>query len=141
MTAVVYASRGGNTKKLADAAANAAGMAALSVNGMKDALEFGEPMDLLFVGGSLYAGKIDGSLRKFLQNLDSAKVKRVAVFGSAAGKKSALAEVKSILSPKGVDVADEAFQCRGSFLFANSGHPDADDLKAVADFVKRILNL
>lgn len=134
MNQVVYASRGGNTKKLAEAIAKGAGARAQAV---ADA-GTGTQADVLFVGGSIYAGKIDGGLRTYLQGLDAAKVGRVVVFGTAAGKKSALEEVRGILSPKGIAVSDEAFQCPGSFLLAHRGRPNDDDLREAEAFAKRM---
>lgn len=135
MNAVVYVSKGGNTKKLADAAAAAIGIAAQSVEQVKS---FDAPVDILFVGGSLYAGKMDSALRKFLQRLTPGEVKQVVVFGSAAGNKSVLDEVRTILEETGVAVCSEAFQCRGSFLLANRGRPNQDDLNNVARFAEKM---
>jgi flavodoxin len=133
--AVVYVSKGGNTEKLARAVAQGAGVQAQPLTGIS---AFDTPVDLLFVGASIYAGRIDGAMRSFLQTLSAGQVKRVAVFGSACGAKSALAEVKTILEPKGIPVFDEAFHCKGSFLFLNSGHPNDSDLAAAAAFAKRL---
>jgi flavodoxin len=138
MNAVVYASKGGNTKKLAVAIADAIGVSALPA---KDAGVFDKKVDILFLGASIYAGSISGSLRAFLNALTSENVSKVAVFGSAAGDKSAVGEVKAILMPKGIDTLDEHFQCRGSFLLANRGKPNADDLANAADFAKRIVGV
>jgi flavodoxin len=138
MNAVIYASKGGNTKKLADAIALAIGVSALPA---KDVGTFNEKVDILFLGASIYVGSISGSLRSFLNALTSEKVSKVAVFGSAAGDKSAAGEVRAILMPKGIDVLDEHFQCRGSFLLANRGKPNADDLANAAGFAKRIVGV
>ncbi|MDR1068716.1 MAG: flavodoxin [Clostridiales Family XIII bacterium] len=135
MNAVVYASKGGNTRKLAEAVAAAVGACAQPVEEVRP---FDAPIDTLFVGGSIYAGKIDGALRKFLQGLDSGHVTRIAVFGSAAGNKSALDEVRAILTGTGITVYDRAFQCRGSFLLANRGRPNQDDLNKAAQFAREV---
>jgi flavodoxin len=135
MNAVVYISKGGNTKKLACAVAKGAGAVAQSVNEIS---AFDKPVETLFVGASIYAGKIDGAMRNFLQTLSAEQVKRAAVFGSACGTKSALTEVKSILEPKGITILDDAFQCKGSFLFVNNGRPNDGDLKAAEAFAKRV---
>jgi flavodoxin len=135
MNVVVYASKGGNTKKLAEAIATAISVAAQSVDEVKP-LDISA--DILFVGGSIYAGKIDSALRAFLQSLTIEQVKQVAVFGSAAGNKSALGEVRDILGDTGISVHDEVFQCRGSFLLANRGRPNDDDLNSAAQFAKKV---
>lgn len=134
MNRVVYLSRGGNTKKLAEAIARGAGASAVSAEQF-NAAEF---TDILYVGASIYAGSIDGKLRQFLAALKPSQVKRVVVFGTSAGKKTALTEVKSILEPQGITVSDDAFHCKGAFLFANRGRPNEEDLKQAELFAKRI---
>jgi len=134
MNKVIYASRGGNTKKLAEAVAKGAGCEACSV----DAATNMEGTNILFVGGSIYAGKIDGSLHQLLQGLSASQVSKVVVFSTAAGKKTALPEIKSILEPNGIAVSDEEFHCKGSFLLANMGHPNEDDLNRAEAFAKKI---
>ena len=133
MNRVVYVSRGGNTKKLADAIAGGVGASAVSVE------HFGpsDTADTLYVGASIYAGAIDGKLRQFLAGLKPSRVKRVVVFGTSAGKKTALPEIKSILEPNGVAVSYEEFHCRGSFLFVNRGRPNEEDLKQAEAFAQR----
>jgi flavodoxin I len=134
MNKLVYASRGGNTKKLALAVAKGAGIAAQPVG------EAGkiDGVDTLFVGASLYAGKIDGKLRESLRGIKSGAVKSVVVFGSAAGDKSAAGEVRDILAAQGIPVSEKFFQCRGSFLLANRGRPNADDLARAEAFAREL---
>lgn len=133
MNQVVYASRGGNTKKIAEAIARGAGAPAQSA----DTAKLTGKVDVLFVGGGIYAGKIDGSLREFLKNLQPGGARKVVAFSSAAGKAHALAEIRSILEPKGIKVSDEDFHCKGAFLFVNKGHPDDADLRAAEAFAAR----
>lgn len=134
MNRVVYFSKGGNTKKIADAIAEGAGVTAASVE-QSNALSYTE---ILFVGASIYAGTIDGKLRAFLTSLRLSQVKTVALFGTSAGKKTALAEVKSILEPKGISVLNDEFHCKGSFLLFNRGRPNEEDLKQAKLFARKI---
>lgn len=133
MNQVVYASKGGNTKKVAESIAKGAGAAAQPVG----AATHLENTDILFVGSGIYAGKIDGAMREFLQGLKSTQVKRVVVFSTASGKKRALPEIQSILLPNGIAVSEEDFHCRGAFLLANRGRPNAEDLQEAERFAKR----
>jgi flavodoxin I len=134
MNKLIYASRGGNTKKLALAVAKGASITAQTTD------EAGEisGVDTLFVGASLYAGKIDGKLREFLRKIKSGEVKSVVVFGSAAGDKSAAGEIRELLSAQDIPVSDKIFQCRGSFLLANRGRPNEEDLAKAEKFAKEI---
>lgn len=130
-TAIRYYSRSGNTAKLAEAIGSATGVAAKTT-----AEALSEPVDLLFLGGALYAGNIDGHLRSFAESLTKERVKQVVVFSTAAGPKSAMEKLKEILEPKGICVANKAFQCRGKFLLANKGRPNQQDLADAAAFAK-----
>lgn len=132
--AVRYVSRSGNTKKLADAIALAAGCQAKPA---ADALN--GKTDLLFVGGAIYAGGIDKKLEDFLQSLSADNVQKVAVFGTAAGGKSIQPQVKSILAGKNILVSEEVFQCRGKFLLANRKKPDQEDLDNAKKFAEKII--
>ncbi len=136
MNRVVYFSRSGNTKKVAEAIARGAGASAVSVEQLHES----ESANVLFVGGAIYAGTIDGKLREFLLKLKPSQVKQVALFSTAAGKKLLLPEVKSILDAKGISVLDDEFHCKGSFLLANRGRPNEDDLKQAEAFARKICN-
>jgi flavodoxin len=134
MNAVIYVSRGGNTRKLAEAVAKAAGVKAQSAADVADLAQ----IDTLFIGASIYAGKIHQGLRQFLQALKEKQAARAVVFGTSAGGKSALAEIKPILESKGIPVSPENFYCKGSFLCINRGRPNAGDLAQAEEFVKRV---
>jgi flavodoxin I len=134
MNKVIYASRGGNTKKLALAVANGVGVTAQTIG---EAGEIGG-VDTLFVGASVYAGKIDGALRGFLSKIKRGEVGSVVVFGSAAGNKSAADEIREILKAQDIPVSEKVFQCRGSFLLANRGRPNEEDLARAEAFAREI---
>ncbi|MDR1174222.1 MAG: flavodoxin [Treponema sp.] len=133
MNAVIYVSKCGNTKKLADAIAKGAGVKAQSAANAANLTQ----ADILFIGDSIYGGRMSGVLRRFLQNLDRKQAAKVVVFGTSASGKSIRAEVTSILEPKGIPVAGEAFHCKGSFLCVNLGHPNAADLEQAENFAKQ----
>ncbi|MBE7719893.1 flavodoxin family protein [Lacrimispora indolis] len=133
-TAVRYFTRGGNTKKVADAIANAAGVEAKNCSA-----PLTEPVDLLFLGGSVYWGGIDKNLKQFIEQLDPAMVKSVAVFGTSALKKEPDREIEKLIGNKGIPVSSRSFHCRGEFSAVHKGHPDGDDLKKAAAFARTAL--
>jgi Uncharacterized flavoproteins len=136
MNQVVYVSRGGNTKKIADTIAKAINASASSV----EQIQLLSDIDILFVGVSLYAGDIDKKMRNFLVNLKSTQVKKVVVFGTSAVGKSGMDIVKTILEPNGISVLAEEFYCKGSFLLANRGKPNAEDLEEAAVFAQKVVS-
>ena len=129
--AVRYVTRGGNTKKLAAAIAKETGAEAMACSAALT-----EPVDLLFLGGSVYWGGIDKDLKQFITQLDPAKVKCVAVFGTSALKKEPDREIEKLVRDRGIPVSSHSFHCRGAFAAVHKGHPDSDDLRQAAVFAQ-----
>jgi flavodoxin len=102
--AVRYYSRSGNTKKVADYIAEAAGVNAIAVDAWDAALT--EKVDVLFIGGALYAYGIDDKLKKYLDTLSSDKVGKAVVFSTSWLSKHALDLIKNALSEKGIPVEE-----------------------------------
>ena len=132
--AVRYYTKTGNTKKLAEAIAQAVGAEALPISE-----PIREPVDILFLGNSYYAFSIDPEVRAFIRGLDKKKVGRIVNFGSAAMLNSTWKKVKAEAEKVGIAVDDQEFHCRGEFKGIHKGKPDAADLKAAAEFAKKII--
>ena len=131
--AVRYYSRGGNTKKLAEAVAKAVGVEAKTTN---EPLR--EDVDILFLGSSVYANGVDGNIKTFIQSLN-VKVGKVVNFSTAALVKSTYKQVGKLLAEKHIPLAQEEFYCRGSFAMLHKGRPDEKDLKAAMSFATSIM--
>ena len=132
--AVRYFSRGGNTKKLADAIANAVGVDAETTS-----VPLTEDVDILFLGSSVYANGVDNAIREFVNGI-SVKVGKVVNFSTAALVKSSYKQVSRLLEGKRIPFAKEEFYCRGSFAMMHKGRPNADDCKAAAEFARKIIS-
>ncbi len=109
-TAVRYYSRSGNTKAVALAIAREIGVDAVSVDQTQAALT--EPVDVLFIGGALYAYGLDAHLKAYLDALDSAKVKKAVIFSTSWISKHAIDLIRKALSEKSIPVADDAFYAK-----------------------------
>ena len=131
---VRYYTRSGNTKKLAEAIAEAVGAEARTVN---EPLQ--EDVDILFLGSSVYAYGVDDSIKKFISNID-VKIGKVVNFSTAALIKSTYKQVGKLLAKKGIVQAEEEFYCKGSFGAMHKGKPDDKDCKAAAAFAKKIIS-
>lgn len=135
---VRYQSRGGNTKAVAEAIAKAAGITAEPID-----KPLTEPVDILFVGGGVYAWNIDKGLRAYLQNLSPKLVKSVAVF-STGGMMSGTGQIADILKERGITVNLEVLSfkagTRNYHLFGGEGilTLSQKQLDSVVDFVKRV---
>ena len=132
--AVRYYTRGGNTKKLADAISKAVGVEAETTSA-----PLTEDVDVLFLGSSVYANGVDNEVKKFIRGIH-VKVGKVVNFSTAALIKSTYKQVSRLLEEKQIPFAKEEFSCRGSFAMLHRGRPNADDCDAAADFAKKIIS-
>lgn len=126
-TAVRYYSRSGNTKALADAIAEGAGVKALSVDD-KDA-PLTEKVDVLFVGGALYAYGLDNHLKTYLASLDASKVGKAVVFSTSWISKHSIDLIRKALTEKGIAVESETMYAKN--------HPDDKAIAAAKAFGKK----
>ena len=133
--AVRYYTKTGNTKRLAEAVAEAVGVEALPITSPID-----DPVDILFLGNSYYAFSIDPEVREFIRKLDKNKVGRIVNFGSAAMLNSTYKKVKAEADKAGIPMDEREFHCKGEFKGVHKGRPNAEDLAAAADFAKIIIN-
>ena len=117
--AVRYFSRSGNTKKIAEAIAEELGTVAVSVDSSDAALN--EKVDVLFVGGALYAYGIDKKLKAYLKDLDASKVGKVAAFSTTMISAHANDVIKKLATAKGVNVQPETFFCKSKAVDSSVG--------------------
>ena len=130
MTAAVrYYSRSGNTKAMAEAIAEATNVQAVSVDAAEARID--EPVDVLFIGGALYAYGIDSHLKKYISGLDKDCAKKAVVFSTTWISRHSIDLIKNGLREKGIPVEDESLYFKGK--------PSADQLKAAGSFAKRFL--
>ena len=132
--AVRYYTKTGNTKRLAEAVANAVGVEALPISE-----PVAEPVDILFLGNSYYAFSIDPEVREFVASLDKEKVGKIVNFGSAAMLNSTFKKVKAEADKVGIPMDEREFHCKGEFKGIHKGRPNEEDLKAAAEFAKTIV--
>ena len=127
--AVRYYSRSGNTKALAEAIAEAAGVPAISVDSSESPIR--ESADILFIGGALYAYGIDSHLKEYLQTLSGDKVKKAVVFSTSWLSKHAVDLIKKQLREKGISTAEDYFYAKNK--------PNEAQLKEAAAFAAKFL--
>ncbi len=132
--AVRYYTKTGNTKRLAEAVAEAVGAEALPIS-----TPITEPVDILFLGNSYYAFSIDPEVRDFVKSLNKDMVGRIVNFGSAAMLNSTYKKVKAEADKVGIPMDEREFHCKGEFKGLHKGKPDESDLKAAAEFARKIV--
>jgi flavodoxin len=131
---VRYYSKTGNTAKLADAIGKELGVNAKSVDSPIEG-----NIDILFLGSSVYGAGVDAKVKTFINSLDS-RVKTVVNFSTAALLPSTYAQVKKLLSEKGITLDDREFHCRGEFKFMHKGRPNTQDLTNAREFARNIVS-
>jgi flavodoxin len=135
MHQVIYFSKGGNTRKVADAIAGELGVTAQNV---AQAVLGKEGEGVVFLGSGCYGKKPNPSVLQFIKDNDF-QGRRVAVFGTSGGGKGlALKDMTEALKAKGVSVCG-SFDCKGKFGVFNRGRPDESDLAKARSFVQETM--
>ena len=129
MVAVRYYSKSGNTKLLAEAIGKGAGVIPISVD--EDSAKITEDIDVLFIGGALYAYGLDKEMNNFLAGIDGSKVKKAVVFSTSWISKHSIDLIKKALVQKGIEVAEETCYVRNK--------PNEKQLAEAEAFAKKFI--
>jgi len=132
---VLVDSRGGNTRKIADAIAEELGVRAENVTtAVPDA-------KVLFLGSGTYGGKPGEVMMKFIGS-GNFTGRKVALFGtsaSLAGGQKMIVAMTDMLMQKGATILG-SYHCKGRFLLVNWSHPDKEDLENAQQFARHMFN-
>ncbi|MBQ8161644.1 MAG: hypothetical protein IJ083_12990 [Clostridia bacterium] len=104
--AVRYFSRLGNTKTIAEAIADGAGVQAVSIS---DEKELEEHVDLLYLGGAPYANIMAPELKAYAEKLDPKQVGSVRLFTTSNWSRRTVLALKKLLGEKGIPVEEDYF--------------------------------
>lgn len=96
----------GNTRRIAEAIADGAGVKAVSI---ADESKLAEKVDILFLGGAPYANIMAPELREYAMRIDPAMVSNVVLFTTSNWSKRTVLALKKILKSKGISVCEEYF--------------------------------
>ena len=122
--AVRYYSRSGNTRLLAEAIADELGVEAVSADS-SDATISGH-IDVLFIGGALYAYGLDKKLVSYIRALDGDMVGRAVLFSTTWLSKHSFDLMRKELEARGIVVAERTFYAKNK--------PSAERLKEAKAF-------
>jgi flavodoxin I len=130
---VIYDSKTGNTKKVAEAIALALGVTAENVK-EKKGLAKGS---FVFLGSGCYGARPGKRLQKFIAG-HNFQGRQVALFGtSGVGTGDEVRAMEALLKPAGATIKG-SFYCKGKMLFAARGHPSQEELASARDFAGRM---
>ena len=105
-TAVRYFSKLGNTKKIAEAIAQGAGVKAVSI---ADDPKLQEYVDILFLGGAPYANIMAPELKEYAESLKAEQVGRVILFTTSNWSRRTVLALRKLLVNNGIKVDKEYF--------------------------------
>lgn len=132
--AVYVDSRGGNTRKVADAIAEELGVKVGDITA-----PLPDDAKVLFLGSGTYGGAPGIDMMKFVTD-NTFTGRKVALFGTSAGTRGGekmIAAMEDALTRKGALVPGN-FICRGQMFLFNRGRPNQDDLDNAKKFARRI---
>jgi flavodoxin len=139
MDQVIYYSKSGNTRKVADAIAEELGIKAVDVTAAK--LDPGAKV--VFLGSGRYGGQPGPEMIKFFE-VNDFKGRKVALFGTywreGLNKGREQETTTRALEKKGAVVLG-SYRCRGQSKIFNRGHPDKEDLAGAKKFASEIAKL
>ncbi len=131
--AVRYFSRSGNTRKVAEAIAEAVGVKAETTEVPLDG-----KTDLLFLGSAVYAAGVDPAINAFIES-NAEKIGKIANFSTAAVISSTFKQVKKIADENNVTMLDKEFHCRGKFTVMHANRPNEKYLAAAKEFAASLI--
>jgi flavodoxin len=136
---VKYQSRNGNTHAVAEIIANVLGVQAEPADA-----PLNENVDILFVGGGLYKGRLDGKLNDFLENITSEKIGKIIPFGTSGGQPAVIKQITEYALKKGIKIDERQLfvpmGLRGHSWFGLKGGKLKDkQIQKIKEFVNNIL--
>jgi len=130
---VIYFSRKGSTKKVADTIASELGVDSEDVKTTKL-----DKDSFIFLGSGCYGGKPGKHMTKFIENNDF-KSRNVALFGTSGGGEGKETEImETMLKEKDANVRRKYF-CKGKAWFINKDKPSNEDLNDARKFAKKMI--
>ncbi len=133
---VLVDSRGGNTKKVADAIAEELGFKAEKIT-----TSLPDDAKILFLGSGTYGGKPGEVMTKFIES-GNFSGRKVAIFGTAAsltGAQKMIDAMTDMLKQKNATILGN-YHCKGKFFLVNWGHPNKEDLDNAKKFAREMFN-
>jgi flavodoxin len=134
MYQVLYFSKGGNTRNLADAIAGELGVTAEDVGSSS----MDRNARVILLGSGVYKGKPGRDLIEFIETHDF-RGRRVRIFSTSwLTGENAFAGVADALKKKGA-IVQQGYHCKGKFGIFNRGHPDREDLDGARKFARELV--
>jgi flavodoxin I len=129
---VIYFSRKGSTKKIANSIASELGINAEDVKNAKLSSD-----SFVFLGSGCYGSKPAKIMTNFIEDNDF-KSNKIALFGTSGGGHGAeVNAMEAQLKTKQIEIKGKFF-CRGKFFIMNRKKPSNEDLEKAKKFAKNM---
>ena len=133
--AIIYYTKLGHSKKIAQAIAQEFQVNAHDIRANPEL----NHVDMLYIVSGIYGGRSEPELIEYLRTFDHQQINQAWLITSSGGKTTPAADVRVVLTERGIPVADEEFTCQGAILFVGMGHPNKADIQNAIKFVRRTM--
>lgn len=144
---VLYSSKSGNTRKIADEIASELSCESLKITqDASSSLIDLNNYNLIFLGTGIRFGNPNEDLVSYLKKVDLKNSLLFAVFvtwgGAGQTDKAVFAKLKNMLEAKNQRVMDDYFKCYGGrkFSLLRTGHPNSEDAQAAKKWARTLAN-
>ncbi len=144
---VVYSTRSGNTKKIAEAIASELNCPCLRITSDCSTVSIND-YDTVFIGTGIYKGQPHQDLLSYLQTTRLNGKKQFALFitcfgwGKNIADKNVIDTLRGALDAKGQRMLSNPYSCFGGGLgFVKRGHPDTEELDAAKKWAREKVRL
>ena len=137
--AVRYASRGGNTRAVADEIAKKIDVKAERIS---EPLE--EEVDVLFLGAGVWFASVTKDMKEYLAALDGGKIKQILALSTSGHLEPGIKKITVSAKDNGIQLNDESFDLhlnmQGMTFFAPAGGDlTKEQIDEVDAFVDKVL--
>ena len=137
---VLYSTKSGNTKKIADEIASELNCEAVRIPQINEMPTIDvNNYDLIFIGTGIHFGNPNEDMVRYLKTTHLKEHKSFAVFvtwgGAGKTDQEVIAKLKTILELKDQKLIEDYYKCYGGrqFSLLRRGHPNDEDSKAARD--------
>lgn len=130
---VVYATKTGHSRKLANAIAKELGIEPIDMKSGK----VPHGAELMFLVGGIYGGESLPETEKYIEALRPENVKRAVLVTSCATGTTQQNKLRGILFKNGIEVLPNEFICKGGFFIFRFTRPNNKDIEQAVEFAKK----
>lgn len=139
---IIYSSKTGNTKKIAECMAKEISCELINLDEVSINDINLEKVQIILLGSGVYANKMHENVIKFVENLNrrvDTIVFFVTWFGRGKSHETAINRCKKVLESNNQNVIDDYFECYGGgFKVIRRGHPNEKDFENARKWVRKI---